>query len=441
MSKITSIGPLKLLCLLPRIIYNPLKSFIYILEKYGQNIQFYVGNHVLYLITNPNDVKHILKDNQDNYSRGKAMLDLKQLLGKGLFRADNKLWEQQHKILRPAFHGELLKSYSNELQNSVTNFCSYLEKNPAKIDLQYELKKLMLGIQLKTQFGEINNTDLDKIIKALDYSIEYSMLFEVKIRDLKKALGISSNKAVTKFNNHVSELENYVERLIQNGITKNIIPGASLALMIEAHEKGLIDKKQIRDEIMNLLFAGFDTVAESLFFTFYEIAKNKSIEQKLYLEAIAANQSPDLMQAIKKLTYTKMVIQEGLRLHSVAWGMPRVAINEDTFNGITIPKNAFVGISPYLNQRDKQYWKKPDEFNPERFGKNTKPKHPFSYFPFGQGKHICLGNQLAMIQMQTVLPEIIKKFKLELVTKKEPIVKTSLILKTRKEVYFKFIKR
>ena len=91
--------------------------------------------------------------------------------------------------------------------------------------------------------------------------------------------------------------------------------------------------------------------------------------------------------------------------------------------------------------RHLNYWHNPEEFNPDRFDSLNKPKHAFAYIPFGQGKRICIGNRLAMIQMQMIIPIILKNFKLEVINKRTPKINPGIIIKTWKPVYFKFTKR
>jgi cytochrome P450 len=96
------------------------------------------------------------------------------------------------------------------------------------------------------------------------------------------------------------------------------------------------------------------------------------------------------------MSYTKLVIEESMRLFPPAYFIDRVNIEEDTYNGIVLPKGSNLLFSIYEIHRHSDFWKQPNEFIPERFlDENIK----FSKIIFLLvGPRMCIGN-FAMYEM------------------------------------------
>src|SRR5207244_81857 len=116
-----------------------------------------------------------------------------------------------------------------------------------------------------------------------------------------------------------------------------------------------------------------------------------------------------------RLRYARMVLQESLRLYPPVWFIARKALADDVLAGCRIPANAAVVISPYTMHRHPSFWDKPEQFNPARFTEDLAETRPrYTYFPFGGGPHLCMGNHLAMLEGLLVLTRIAQSYRLRL---------------------------
>lgn len=115
------------------------------------------------------------------------------------------------------------------------------------------------------------------------------------------------------------------------------------------------------------------------------------------------------------LTYTRMIVDETLRLYPAVWLLMRRARQKDTMGGYQIPRHAYVMWSPYLIHRHPDFWENPDLFQPERFrpGSARERQHGM-YIPFGAGSRQCIGNHFALMQMVLILAVIAQRYHLEL---------------------------
>ena len=119
---------------------------------------------------------------------------------------------------------------------------------------------------------------------------------------------------------------------------------------------------------------------------------------------------------LAKLSYTRMVLEEVLRLYPPAWIFGRKAIANDEIGGYFIPANSIIVLSPYITHRHPAFWEHAEVFNPERFAPEQAAGRPhFAYFPFGGGPRICIGNNFALMEIQLVLATIAQHYRLRLV--------------------------
>jgi cytochrome P450 len=174
--------------------------------------------------------------------------------------------------------------------------------------------------------------------------------------------------------------------------------------------------KQIRDETMTLFLAGHETTAIALSWALYLLSKNPAVLRKLEREVDDAlgTRTPGF-DDLKHLEYTRMVVEETLRLYPPAWIVGRTALEDDEIGGYFIPKGSIVAMSPYLVHRHPKFWTNPEGFDPERFSaQQSAGRHKYAYVPFGAGPRICIGNTFALMEAQLCLAMMVRRFRFEL---------------------------
>jgi cytochrome P450 len=173
-----------------------------------------------------------------------------------------------------------------------------------------------------------------------------------------------------------------------------------------------LDDTQLRNETITFLLAGHETTANALTWTFYLISRHPEVEQRLLSELaeVLGGRTPTL-EVVSKLTYTKSVIQESMRLYPPIWIIERRVIEEDVVDGYTLPAGSAVVISPYALHRHPAFWDRPEEFDPSRFDSPA----PAAYIPFGAGPRSCIGSEFAMLEAQLITAMVMQSFHLDLV--------------------------
>jgi cytochrome P450 len=172
----------------------------------------------------------------------------------------------------------------------------------------------------------------------------------------------------------------------------------------------------VRDEVVTIFFAGHETSAMAMTWLFYLLAQHPDVEMKLRKEIaeVFGDRTPTFAD-LPRVTYAQKVIQETLRLYPAAYLFAREAVGDQTLDGYTIPSGTMIFITPYVTHRDAKYWTDPERFDPERFNSDQAAQRPSHvYFPFGEGPHICIGNNFAMTEMQLILTMALQRFHFQL---------------------------
>jgi len=187
---------------------------------------------------------------------------------------------------------------------------------------------------------------------------------------------------------------------------------ARLVAARDAQTGGAITAKEVRDEVVTIFMAGHETTAQALTWTWYLLSLHPSIEAKLHeeLTTVLSGRTPQY-EDIANLRYTRMVIEESMRLYPPAHTMAREPIAPDYILGHRIPAGAVVLIAPWLIHRRASLWEHPHRFNPERF---TAEPPRFTYIPFGAGQRICIGAAFAMTEAILILAMVAQRYRLRL---------------------------
>jgi cytochrome P450 len=413
-------GPrgLPILGVMPEMVSDMLGLFTKTSREFGGIAQFKLLNSTYFLITNPDYVKYILQDNYKNYIRGRSVETGRVLLGNGLPLIDGDFWLRERRLLQPAFHRERLAALTSTASNVIESFIQKWEQNAQNgqpLDLDDEMMRLTLTVIIKSMFS----ADIDNKIEALSHAFNVASKFMLWRSQQMWAppLSVPIPRNV-EYNRAFNVLNDTIYPLIADARKnpKDDLLGMLLAMRDEETGEGMTDQ-QARDEVVTIFFAGHETTAASMAWAFYLLSEHPEVEERVRdeLQTVLNGRIPASAD-LPKLTYTQQVIQEVLRLYPAAYLFAREAVTEDVIDGYPIPPKTLIFITPFITHRDPNYWPNPERFDPDRFAPeqiSSRPRH--IYYPFGEGPHVCIGNNFALMEMQLILAIALQRFRLKLV--------------------------
>ena len=369
----------------------------------------------LVVITDPEYVKHVMQDNNKNYTKWFKNDVLELLLGRGLLTSEGDFWRKQRRLAQPAFHRERLAKMADTMIRCTQQQIEKLEQLPDKnnIDISTEMMELTLNIVAGAMFS----SEVKGAIKVVSHEIERTSIMATARFNNPLRLPIRfPTPANLAERRSIRNLDNVLNPIIRERRKSTEHFHDLLAMLMEAKDEDTgeqMSDQQLRDETMTIFLAGHETTALALSWLWYLLDKNPEEAQKLYdeIDQVTDGKTPTL-EDLQRMPFTRMVMDESLRLYPPAWLIMRENLEEDKFGGYRIPKGYTFMIPVYNIHRDPRLWDKPDEFIPERFSKeNAKSHHRFAYFPFGGGPRQCIGNNFALMEMQIIMVMMLQKFR------------------------------
>jgi cytochrome P450 len=282
------------------------------------------------------------------------------------------------------------------------------------LDLDEEMMRLTLTVIIKSMFS----ADIDDKIQALSHAFNVASKFMLwrSQQMFQLPLSVPLPRHV-EYNRALRVLNETIYPLIADGRKnpKDDLLGMMLEMRDADSGEGLSDQ-QARDEVVTIFFAGHETTAATLSWAFYRLSQHPEVEEQMRAEiAGVLNGRLPTFADLPKLVYSQRVIHEVLRLYPAAYLFAREAIVDDVLDGYPIPANTMIFISPFVGHRDPRSWPDPERFDPDRFAPEqvaSRPRH--FYYPFGEGPHVCIGNNFALMEMQLILSMVLQRFRLRL---------------------------
>lgn len=206
-----------------------------------------------------------------------------------------------------------------------------------------------------------------------------------------------------------------------------------------------LSNETIRDEMNTFMVAGHETSGTTLGFITFILAKYPEVQDRVYHEIKELGLDNNLtIRDINSLTYLDCVIKEVLRLYPILPDPMKQCTEDFRFGSIFIPAHTTICTTIHASHMNEKYFTDPEVFNPDRFSDeiNAKERSPFTYQPFSSGLRNCIGQKFALLEMKTVLIQILQEYEVQLGMKDFEIdVRNTTLLFSRNGVQIKFKKR
>ncbi len=402
-------------------IKNPIPILDEHIEKYGDSYTFFMGGLKKSIVTSdPAFIQYVLQKGHRKYEKSEIQTDiLSQYIGHGLLTAKGEYWLRQRRLIQPGFHRERINELSElMIEETIDYFDKLSAKSGQVVDLYAEMNTLTFRLVARTLFSSsIDEHGLEEL-SSLISTVQSFIIREVRQPYLKWWFQWSG--LIRKHIKLAHESFEIIGTLIDDRKASGEKHGDLLDMLMSSRYEDTDDgmtRQQLIEECLILFVAGHETSANALGWMAYALAKHPEVLKKTRTEVQnIIGEGPIQTGHISQLDYCKQVIEETLRMYPPAWVTDRVSKEADEFDGFSFPANTIIIVYLYGLHHNPKYWNDPNLFQPERFSEANRKEFPSqAYKPFGGGPRLCIGNHFALMEMQVIVAELVRRFEWELI--------------------------
>lgn len=377
-----------------------------------------------HMVMDPTALRRVLLENLDNYPKSNVTKNiLEPAIGDSLFIAEGAHWRWQRRAASPVFSHRNVQNLAPVMTLAAERSIDRVAAHSGKaMDLFEEMVSATFEVISDVTFSGDDSFDRDVAHKAIEDYID--SVAKVSILDI---IGVPT--WVPRPNRAFSDrILKQTKALADAAVDRRKIDGAReipdlLDLLLDGEDpktKRQMSTAELRDNLLTFIVAGHETTALTLSWALYLLAFDNGIQDKLRAEvsSVLCGRTATA-DDVENLPYSRMVVDETLRLYPPAAFLSRTAQAPDELCGRPVSKGDTVMLPVYALHRNEVLWDDPDSFRPERFA-DPKSIDRYAYLPFGNGPRVCIGAQFALQEAVIILASLVQKFKFTPVKGKDP---------------------
>jgi len=384
-------------------------------RTYGDVAWFRVGPFDIYLLSHPDHVRDVLVAGHHAVTKSRVLQEARRILGDGLLTSEGNTHKRNRRLLQPVFHHQRIVEYG-EVMAVYAARASERWRDGQELDLHEELMALTLAIVGKTLFGtDVEEADAQRVAGSLRTMFDMYDRFFMPFAEHLERLPLPANR---RFWQAKASLDEVIFGLIRDRRADGD-RGDLLSMLLAARDdgggqetNGGMSDRQIRDEATTIFLAGHETTSIALTWTFYLLSQSREVEERLHreLDEVLDDRIPRPSD-LPRLEFTRRVFSESLRLYPPAWTMGRSVAADLPLGGYVIPAGATALLSQYVIHHDPRWYPDPWRFDPDRWEPAAVAARPkYSFFPFGAGPRMCIGEDFAWMEGMLVLATIAREW-------------------------------
>jgi len=400
---------------------DPIPFFQSLAERFGPAAHYKLGRQHIVFINDPEYVRQILVVQNDNFVKERVVQRSKLLLGEGMITAEGAEHRRQRQAAQPAFHRQAIPAYAATMARVAAEACDGWRPQQ-ELNIALEMMHLTLKVVAETLFGTDLSDEMREVAQAINdiMSLYHFMI----LLPAAESLVHFPLPGVLKFRRARRRLDELVYKMIEQHRSAPEADSPDLLTMMLRGNYGdnfRRDRRrdaQLRDEVITIFLAGYETVANALAWTWWLLSQHPEVEAKFHKEVdTVLNGRLPGYDDLPRLGYTEMVLAESMRLYPPAWAMGRHALRDFELGPYRLPAGTTLLMSQYVMHRSPQYFRDPLTFDPDRFGPDAKVgRNRAAYFPFGAGARQCIGESFARMEGVLVLATIAQRWKFQSAT-------------------------
>lgn len=381
------------------------------LRTHGELVRIYLGSMPVYFVTTPELTHRVLVTEGPAFEKGAMFDKFRPFVGNGIVISSGAFHLRQRRLIQLAFHRDRIARYAETMRRAVSRLTE--SWRPGEIrEVNEDMQALAVTIVGEALFGtEFGRAAISQARESIPIVIKQGMIRALSPAFVEKLL-VRGNR---QFDQAVARMREVVLGLIADWRAEGADRGDLLSMLLMARDDGGegMSDEQAYDEVVTLLSAGIETSALALAWLFHEIARNPAVERRLHAEVdeVLAGR-PATFDDVARLTYTRQVLNETLRMYPI-WILMRRTAREVHLGGVRIPPGTEVTVSPHALHFDPRFFAEPDRFDPDRWAPERAGNVPRgAYIPFGAGNRQCVGNTFALVEMAITVATVASRWRL-----------------------------
>lgn len=401
---------------------NPLSLIERVADECGGIGGFRIGPQLVAVVSDPAVVHEILVDRSDDFIRGRIQQRvIGPVLGNGLLVSEGELHAKQRKLVLPHFIprriGRHVDVIAREAERRIAAW-----PDGAELDLLREMNELTMDIVTELLFSSRldNNRELAEAITTV---LQWEMQAVSRVLPIPISVPTPANRRARAAITRVRDWFSTLVRQRRDDTVPSPDDDLMALLLASRYEDGTaMSDDLLIDEVLTLWGAAQETSADAQAWTGYLLATHPEVAQKARdeVDSVLAGRSVR-HEDLPNLPYTLQVFKESMRLYPPAAALMRESVRDTRLGGARIPRNTLILVSPYALHRRTDLFADPLRFDPDRFSRDREralPRH--AYLPFGTGKHVCIGNHLAMMEGHVLTVTMVQRVEVELLSAVPP---------------------
>ncbi|CAH1245682.1 CYP3A5 [Branchiostoma lanceolatum] len=406
-------------------------------KKYGKVFGYFEGRQPMLMVGDLDLIREITVKQFNNFSNRRDLGSLLEAFAGSLFVIEDNDWRRVRGAISPAFSSSKLKQMSVLVEKCADDLVSCLVEKQEK-GVMFDMKELSSAFSMDVISSTAFGVEVDSLHDPdHPFATHAKAIFKINIVKglFYVALPPPFNYIFTLrgFSLFPKFATDFFKRTVEKVIKmREDNPEEAkrvdfLQLLLKAHNKsldentceGTVDKQglSMREIVGNSLIfwlAGFDTTANTIALTAYNLAFNQGAQDRVREEIDRVVQTRGKLdyEAVNELRFLEMCVNETLRIYPGAKRFDRVCKEDTEVKGLHIPVGTIVTFPAYAIHHDPELWPEPEKFKPERFSKEEQEtRDPYSFLPFGSGPRRCVGMRLAMLEIKHALAKALEKFR------------------------------
>ena len=395
---------------------NPALFFDRIAQDYGDFVH-YRGLLSFYQINHPALVKSVLMGTHKHYDKNSNIYRrVANAFGDGLVVSEGNKWKRQRKLMQPMFGPKTVKHFFDGMLTAVDEMAKAWDQQYAgghAFNVAQEMETLTLQVAGQALFRDGFKQDADRIrqwTRAINHYTAKPPLPIIRQFWFPSSVNRKLKRTLDQFGTFIGKL---ISDRRSTGSQNDLL---SILLDTRDEETGEpMSDVEITEEALGMIIGGHETTSGALTWLWWELHHNPDVESKLYQEIVdVAGDGPLTLDCLPKLKYTRMVIDECLRLHPPFWFENRNAKSDVELGGVTIPKGSLILFSRYTLHRHPDFWSDPERFDPNRHDPSApeNARTTYAQVPFGGGPRICIGVNFAVMELLVIVASLVRRYRI-----------------------------